>query len=194
MSETSRQSKAFFEKRYRASSDPWQFASSAYELARYQTTLDSLSRGSYRRGFEPGCSVGVLTARLASRVEHLIACDVSDTAVAHAKARCRNLRHVEIYRGDVVAGAPGGDTFDLMVFSELGYYFSVAQLQELVNLLADRLAPAGEFLAVHWLGDSPDHLLHGDEVHEVLGQTLPCDWLAGSRHPGFRVDSWRRAP
>lgn len=188
-----RQSKAFFEGRYQASSDPWQFASSAYELARYQTTLDTLSRESYRRGYEPGCSVGVLTARLAPRVKHLIACDVSDTAVARAKERCHPISHVEIHQGDVATGAPEG-TFDLMVFSELGYYFSADQLRAIVDRLADRLEPGGEFLAVHWLGDSPDHLLHGDEVHGVIGQTLPCDWLTGSRHPGFRIDSWRRAP
>jgi SAM-dependent methyltransferase len=192
MTRYSRQSKEFFEARYRASSDPWQFASSDYELARYETTLDTLSRGSYRRGFEPGCSVGVLTAGLASRVQHLIACDLSDVAVARAKERCRDSPHVEIFQGDVAAGPPEG-TFDLMVFSELGYYFSADQLRVVVNRLADRLEPGGEFLAVHWLGDSSDHLLHGDRVHEELGEALRCDWLGGSRHPGFRIDSWRRA-
>jgi trans-aconitate methyltransferase len=189
----SRQSKEFFESRYEASSDPWQFASSAYELARYQTTLESLSRGRYRRAFEPGCSVGVLTAQLAPRVRHLIACDLSDAAVARAKERCRDSPHVEIYQGDVAAGPPRG-TFDLMVFSELGYYFSVDQLRALVNRLADGLESGGEFLAVHWLGHSADHLLHGDAVHEVLGEALPCDWLGGSRHAGFRIDAWRRVP
>jgi SAM-dependent methyltransferase len=193
MTGSSRQSKAFFESRYRAASDPWQFASSAYELARYEATLESLSRESYWRAYEPGCSVGVLTAGLARRVEHLIACDISDTAVARAKERCRQFSRVEIYQGDVAAGPPEG-TFDLMVFSELGYYFSADRLRAIVDLLSARLEPGGEFLAVHWLGDSPDHLLHGDEVHEVLAQTLPCEWIGGSRRVGFRMDSWRRAP
>jgi SAM-dependent methyltransferase len=192
MTVSNRQSQAFFEARYQASSDPWQFASSAYELKRYQATIEALSRVSYRCGFEPGCSVGVLTAELARRVKHLIACDISATAVASAKRRCREFSHVDIYQGDAAAGRPAG-TFDLMVFSELGYYFSADRLQTIVRQLAARLEPDGEFLAVHWLGDSPDHLLHGDEVHEVLTQTLPCEWMGGSRQVGFRIDSWRRA-
>jgi SAM-dependent methyltransferase len=192
MTVSDRQSQAFFEGRYLASSDPWQFASSSYELKRYRATIDALSRASYRRGFEPGCSVGVLTAELAPRVKHLIACDISPTAVARAKRRCGEFGHVDIYQGDAAAGAPEG-SFDLVVFSELGYYFSADRLQSIVRQLADRLEPGGEFLAVHWLGDSPDHLLHGDEVHEVLAQTPPGEWIGGSRQVGFRIDSWRRA-
>jgi len=188
-----RQSQAFFEARYQASSDPWHFASSAYELDRYEITLESLSRRKYRCGFEPGCSVGVLTAALARRIDHLIACDISATAVACAKERCRELSNVEIYRRDVAEGPPDG-TFDLIVFSELGYYFSADRLGTIARQIVDRLEPGGEFVAVHWLGNSSDHLLHGDEVHEVLGRVLPCEQMAGSRHAGFRIDSWRRAP
>jgi SAM-dependent methyltransferase len=193
MNMSNRQSQAFFEARYQASTDPWRFASSAYELDRYEATLKALARPRYRRGFEPGCSVGVLTAGLAGRVEHLIACDFSATAVACAKERCREFSHVEIFQSDATAGPPEG-AFDLMVFSELGYYFSSAQLGGIVRLMSDRLEPGGEFVAVHWLGHSPDHVLHGDEVHEVLARTLPCAWISGSRHEGFRIDSWRRPP
>lgn len=192
MSMSSRQSQAFFEARYTASSDPWQFASSPYELNRYEATLEALSRPSYRHAFEPGCSVGVLTAALARRVEHLIACDISPTAVAYAKERCREFSHVEIYQRDAAAGPPQG-TFDLIMFSELGYYFTADRLQAIARLMAQRLAPDGELVAVHWLGHSPDHVLHGDEVHEVLAQVLPAR-IGGSRHAGFRIDSWRRPP
>jgi SAM-dependent methyltransferase len=193
MNTSNRQSRAFFEARYQASSDPWRFASSPYELNRYQATLNALSRSNYRRAFEPGCSVGVLTAALARRVEHLIACDIAETAVACAKERCRGLRHVQIFQRDATRGPPDG-TFDLMVFSELGYYFSATRLNALARTMAGHLQPDGEFVAVHWLGSSPDHVLHGDVVHEVLAENLPCKWIGGCRHAGFRIDSWRRAP
>jgi SAM-dependent methyltransferase len=193
VNDSNRQSQAFFEARYQASSDPWRFASSTYELNRYQATLDTLSRSTYLRGFEPGCSVGVLTAALARRVEHLIACDIAETAVACAKERCRELRHVEIYHRDVVEGPPLG-SFDLMIFSELGYYFPVNRLAAMARQMASRLDPGGEFVAVHWLGTSTDHVLHGDVVHEVLAANLPCERIGGSRHDGFRIDSWRRLP
>jgi SAM-dependent methyltransferase len=192
MNTSNRQSRAFFETLYQGSSDPWQFASSSYELNRYQATLHSLSQASYRRGFEPGCSVGVLTAALAQRVVHLIACDIADTAVACAKERCRDLNHVEIYQRDASEGPPEG-TFDLIVFSELGYYFSADRLGLIARQMAGGLEPGGEFVAVHWLGHSPDHVLHGDAVHEVLAESLPCEWIGGSRQAGFRIDSWRLA-
>jgi SAM-dependent methyltransferase len=191
MNAMNRQSQAFFEARYQASSDPWHFASSEYELDRYETTLECLARASYRRGFEPGCSVGVLTAALARRIDHLIACDIAETAVACAKQRCRELANVEIYQRDVAAGPPDG-MFDLIVFSELGYYFSADRLSAIARQLADRLEPGGEFIAVHWLGKSADHVLHGNQVHEVLGQALRCEQIADSSHTGFRIDSWRR--
>jgi len=187
------QSQAFFEARYQASSDPWHFASSTYELNRYRATLEALSRASYQRGFEPGCSVGVLTEALARRVNHLIACDISPTAVACARERCRELANVEIHQRDAADGPPEG-RFDLIVFSELGYYFSVDRLSAMARQLADRLEPGGDFIAVHWLGNSADHVLHGDEVHGALAQALPCQHVAGSRHAGFRIDSWRKAP
>jgi protein-L-isoaspartate O-methyltransferase len=188
-----RQSEAFFEARYRTSSDPWRFSSATYELNRYRATLDALSRPNYARGFEPGCSIGVLTAALAGRVKHLIACDIAETAVARAKERCREFRNVEIHHRNAAQGPPDG-TFDLMVFSELGYYFSVNQLTDLTQQMVARLAAGGEFVAVHWLGTSSDHLLHGDVVHEVLADNLRCDWIGGSRYAGFRIDSWRQTP
>jgi len=190
---SNRQSRAFFEARYRATRDPWQFASSPYELYRYETTLQALKRAVYRRAFEPGCSIGVLTAALARRVGHLFACDISAAAVATATERCRGLANVEIYQGDAAATMPEG-TFDLIVFSELGYYFSADRLGAIARRMADRLDPGGEFTAVHWLGHSADHVLHGDEVHEVLAQTLRCKRIGISRHDGFRIDSWRREP
>ena len=193
MSGVNRQSEEFFEARYRSSTDPWHFASSRYELNRYRATINALARSSYRRAFEPGCSVGVLTAALAQVAKQVIACDISETAVNAAKQRCLGLHHVEIYRCDLSASPPAGQ-FDLMVFSELGYYFRADHLGRLARHMGERLEPGGEFVAVHWLGMSPDHVLHGDEVHQVLGETLPFEHIGGSRHGGFRIDSWRRLP
>jgi SAM-dependent methyltransferase len=65
-----------------------------------------------------------------------MACDISPSAVACAKERCRELANVEIHQRDVAEGAPEG-TFDLIVFSELGYYFSADRLDVL-----DRFARA----------------------------------------------------
>ncbi len=193
MSAPERQSQAFFEAQYQASRDPWHFASSPYELHRYRATLDALSHVTYRCAYEPGCSVGVLTAALAQRCERVIACDIAHGAVVCAQARCRHLANVDISQRDAADGPPPG-SFDLMLFSEIGYYFSAARLTAICARMAHQLDPGGEFIAVHWLGRSADHVLHGDVVHELLAESLPLKWLSGSRHAGFRIDSWRKAP
>ena len=49
-------SKEFFEEKYRANSDPWDFASSRYELNRYGETMRLLGGRTFDSGFEPGHS------------------------------------------------------------------------------------------------------------------------------------------
>jgi trans-aconitate methyltransferase len=183
-------SEAAFDARYRHCSDPWQFATSPYEAGRYAATLAALTRATYRRGFEPGCSIGVLTQLLATRCDHLIATDLSETAVRLARQRCAGLANVDIHHSHLAGELPPG-TFDLVIFSEIGYYFSIETLRQVAGLLAERLEPGGEFVATHWLGESPDHPLHGDTVHAVLEECLPWDKTGAWRHVGFRIDRWR---
>lgn len=192
MSDGYAQSRAFFESRYQAFPDPWDFEGSAYEKDRYQATLAALSKSQYRRIYEPGCSVGVLTRALCDRGQEVSASDISEAAVRSARARCRGCGNVRIEQGDVRTDTPAGQ-FELIVFSEIGYYFTPTQLGDIARTLHDRLEPNGELLAVNWLGSSPDHLLHGDEVVDILNATLGCDPVSGSRHDGFRIDSWRRS-
>jgi SAM-dependent methyltransferase len=189
-------SAADFEARYRQSEDPWDFAHSPYERARYQATVAALTRASYRRAFEPACSVGELTAKLAPLCGELIATDIAPSAVERARQRCRAWTNVQVSRADLAAGSPPGP-FDLIVFSELGYYFDAATLMHIARDLEDKLAPGGELVAVHWLGYSADHVMHGDAVHQLLRECLSLERIkgarhAGSRHAGFRIDSWVR--
>jgi cyclopropane fatty-acyl-phospholipid synthase-like methyltransferase len=180
-----------FERRYRRDPDPWNFAASPYERQRYLATLAALLRPRYRHAFEPGCSVGELTLQLAARCDRVCATDIAPTAVARARARCAHLGHVEVQCADITAGLPQG-AFDLIVFSELGYYFETTDLARIAFALTGSLLADGELIAVHWLGASPDHVLHGDTVHDVLRAQLPLTWVRGERHPGFRIDTWHR--
>jgi SAM-dependent methyltransferase len=189
-------SREFFEAMYRESDDPWSFAESPYERERYERTLAALGTRVFRRAFEPGCSIGLLTARLASRCLSVEAIDISEIAVTIAKRRCLHLRDVHIKQGSLPKNVPDG-SFDLVLFSEIGYYFDRSELATLIGRLMDRLEQGGTFLAVHWLGESPDHVLSGDAVHEVIGKAFDApavftdryDSLAGTG-PGFRLDSW----
>lgn len=181
-----------FETLYRSSPDPWQFATSPYEQFRYATTLGSLQRAAYATAYEPGCSIGALTTSLAGLCEHVIATDIAPSAVARARERCRNLGNVTVRLATGLTDLPE-EVLDLIVFSEIGYYFEVATLETYASALGRQLHSGGEFIAVHWLGNSADHVLHGDVVHETLLASLNLSWIGGTRHDGFRIDSWVRS-
>lgn len=183
---------AAFEARYRHGRDPWSFAQEPYELNRYRTILATLRMAAYGTIYEPGCSVGVLTQQLADIAQHVIATDFAPSAVDQARLRCADHRNVEIFCADVRGYVPAV-AVDLIVFSEVGYYFAVDELSRVAAQLVDRLVPGGEFVASHWLGQNDDHLLHGHRVHEILGKCRNLRSLHSERHKGFRVDSWTRS-
>jgi len=181
-----------FEQKYQASEDPWDFASSPFEQGRYDDILECLPKRVFAHAYEPGCSIGALTERLAPRCERLDAVDVSPTVVARARERCRDLPQVTVAVGSV-ADAPPAD-LDLVVFAEIGYYFDVDELAAIAGRLCDAIVPGGCFLACHWLGESVDHRLHGSVVHRVLEAELETRGsLARHRgRPDYVIDVWTR--
>jgi trans-aconitate methyltransferase len=178
-----------FEARYRADPDPWRFATSEYEQGRYRRTLASLPRSRYRRAFEPGCSIGVLTELLGARCDALVALDGAATAVERARQRCAHLPQVEIRRGEVPADWPDGP-FDLVVLSEIGYYFVPDVLAGIRDRAVDGLEPGGHLVAVHWRGTSPDHLLGADDVHGILAAGAGLQPMSSYQEEAFRLDVW----
>jgi hypothetical protein len=93
--------------------------------------------------------------------------------------------------GELPGAWPAG-RFDLIVFSELGYYFDTGELARLRDRARDSLVPNGVLVAVHWLGVSEDHVLSGDAVHRVLRAGQGLRRIAQFRDGGFRLDTWER--
>ena len=181
----------FFEQKYRENPDPWDFAASEYERSRYEATIAALGTRRYQRAFEPGCSVGELTWRLAQHCGQVDAMDISATAIEQAKRRCSELSNVALSVGGLPQAMPEGE-FDLIVFSEIGYYFEETALEELAKMLVGRIAMSGTLLAVHWLGTSKDHVLSGDRVHAILGVLNGLKLVPSNRNENFRLDRWVR--
>src|SRR5580765_2521161 len=158
--------RGFFEDLYAKSPDPFDFETSAYEAAKYQHTVASLPRERYKRAVEIGCSIGVLTLRLAAKCEKLLGIDISDRALARARARCAHLPGVKFERMTVPDEFPDQE-FDLMVVSEVAYYWSVDDLARAKDLLAAHQPMGGHLLLVHWLPIVDYHVQTGDAVHET---------------------------
>lgn len=186
----------YFEDVYGANEDPWGFATSSYEREKYEATVAALPRDQYRNGFEVGCSIGVLTRRLATRCDALLSVDVVESVLDQARERCRDLPHVRFARM-VLPDEFTGDSFDLVVLSEVGYYWSREALQDARTRLVQALEPGGHLLLVHWTPFVHDYPLTGDEVHEAFLDTadgLPLRHLTGSRAETYRLDLLERIP
>ena len=181
----------YFDHVYQANRDPWNFETSPYEREKYAATLAALPHPHYAEAFEIGCSLGVLTARLAPRCGHLLAVDVSEVALAQARARCAALPQVEIKLMQVPNEFPG-QSFDLILLSEVGYYWSAADLACATDKLIASLRPGGQLLLVHWTPPVHDYPLTGDDVHNFFlshaAEAGPLRSLTTQRHENYRLD------
>lgn len=180
-------SQGFFESKYRQDADPWNFEKSPCEKERYAAILRALKGDDYSSAFEPGCSIGVLTRALARYCRRLEAVDISPTAVFRARERCKDLPNVHIQWGALPEAIPDRE-FDLVVFSEIGYYFERPELERITQELCEKLIPGGTLIAAHWLGTSSDHLLSGDQVHESIRENDNLSLDKAERYPKFRLD------
>lgn len=187
---------AYFEDVYGAAEDPWNFESSAYEAAKYSATLAALPRQRYRRALEIGCSIGVLTARLAPRCDKLLALDINQQALNKARDRCEQLQlsQVAFARMQVPSQFPVG-TFDLVVLSEVGYYWSAADLTVAADKVIAALRRQASLLLVHWTAPVADYPLDGDDVHDYFferAQQGRIKQVQGARTEHYRLDLFRR--
>jgi SAM-dependent methyltransferase len=185
----------YFDAVYAANADPWQFATSDYERAKYAATMAALPAARYESVFEIGCSIGVLTAALADRCANLLAVDVSETALQQARARLAHAPHATLRRMNLPAEMPD-ETFDLILLSEVGYYWSRADLDRAKLLLISKLNPGGHLLLVHWTPVVHDYPQTGDDVHDqfmaLAGPGQPLHHLDHQRQPTYRLDLFAR--
>jgi SAM-dependent methyltransferase len=158
--------KSYFDAIYAAESDPWRFASSAYERDKYAATLAALEGRRYARALEVGCSIGVLTRRLADVCESLVAIDISDRPLAEARRRSADAPWVRFERMAAPREWPEG-SFDLILLSEVIYYLDREDVGALANRVRESLASGGNLVLVHWTGET-DYPLTGDEAATLL--------------------------
>ena len=179
--------RAYFEELYAGSGDPWNFETSDYEREKYRRTLGALGDRRFRRALEAGASIGVFTQMLAGRCDEVLAVDVSERAVAAARERLRGLEHVRVERRTLPEEMPAGP-FDLIVASEVLYYFPRGEMLAMLDGFEGVLAPGGALLAVHWRRETRTYPLQGDEVHELLAANTSLDLTESVVRPDYRLD------
>lgn len=178
----------YFDNLYAGSADPWGFETSEYEREKYERTLGILARrGRYRNILEVGCSIGVFTSMLAPLCDKLLAVDVSEAAVAAARERLSDSPHVRVERRTLPEEMPEGP-FDLIVASEVLYYWPAEVMLAALGHFEEELAPGGALLAVHWRKETKTYPLQGDEVHELLLEHTRFSNTTTITEPEYRLD------
>ena len=181
----------YFDALYAADPDPWRFTTSAYEDAKYRATIAALPAARYRHGIEIGCSIGVLTERLAERCDALIGIDVAQAALVAARQRCSAMPHVYFEQAALPECVPAGP-FDLIMLSEVLYYFDASMMPRIAAAICSVARPCCDIVLVHWLGPTPDYPLDGDAA--VIAFMAAAPWartIHAERTTDYRLDVLR---
>ena len=184
---------SYFEHLYARSNDPWNFSARWYDARKHSLTVDALPERRYRSAFEPGCSTGMLTARLAERCDRLLSVDAVAAAVDTAATHVAAHPHVTVRRARMPADWPA-EMFDLIVLSEIGYYFDDADLSVLIERTVASLEPGGDLVAVHWRWPVDEHARSGDDVHARLSDTPGLARLGRHEEADFLLEVYTRSP
>ncbi len=179
---------AHFDALYRSAADPWGLAERFYEQRKRALIMASLPRRRFRRAFEPGCALGLLTEHLAGRCNEVLAWDVAESAVQQAGARTDQAGTVRVERRGIPQDWPGGE-FDLVVLAEVAYYCT--DLDELVRRTIGGLTEDGVVVGCHWRHPAPDHPHTAEAVHRAFDAKLHS--LALHLEDDFILQLWTRS-
>jgi SAM-dependent methyltransferase len=181
----------YFDDLYQQDDDPWDYRNSWYERRKRLLTLAALPRERYRRGFEPACSNGELSALLAGRCETLRVCDISEHAVRLASVRLADTPNVTVERLAVPRDWPR-ERFDLIVIGELAYYLSRDATAELAERACESLTPDGTLLACHWRHPFEGKLQSADDVHAAFDALPALTRLVRHDEQDLLLDVWSK--
>lgn len=183
----------FFDEFYGNDPDPWGFTTRWYERRKRDLTMAALPRARFSNGFEPGCSIGVLTAELALRCEQLLATDISEEPLRTARDRLANHPQVRFEQLAIPHEWPPG-RFDLIVLSEVAYYCSSEDLAVLLSRAVESLTSDGVLVACHWRHPVAAYPLSGDQVHRSLRGRADLALLVDHVEEDFLLQVFTRPP
>ncbi|MBE7176938.1 MAG: methyltransferase domain-containing protein [Mucilaginibacter polytrichastri] len=185
---------AYFDKLYTDNPDPWSFETSAYEEQKYAATVAALPRELYESALEIGCSIGVLTLKLAQHCSKLLSIEPSLPALDRARARLANVKHVTFQQGGIPDGFPPGH-YQLIVLSEVGYYLSMNDLRRSKVMIENNISAHGDLVLVHWTHFVEDYPLNGHAVHDLFIEDR-VHWQSHLhwKTADYRLDVLKRLP
>ncbi|MFJ2710661.1 SAM-dependent methyltransferase [Pseudomonas sp. NPDC087346] len=183
----------YFEGLFAGNDDPWAFRERWYEQRKRAITLAALPRPHYRSIFEAGCANGELSAELAGRCDRLLCCDTATAAVKLATTRLSLFDHAEVRQSRLPEDWPQ-EKFDLIVFSEIGYYLDGKDLTAVIQHISQSLTADGQLLACHWRPPIDGCPLNARQVHDMIHEQVQMPRLLLHQEADFILEVWSREP
>lgn len=182
-----------FEAMFRSSIDPWNYRTSQFEARKRQVLLRACGSTKVGRALELACAIGETSRALTSRCLSLVATDGAPTALAEARRLTPTRLRIDYRPGILPKDVPRGP-FDLIVVSEIAYYLSARQLDQLARTLIKVVAPGGRIVVLH-------HVILFDDAAQkpALAQARLCRALSATmvrvhekRHRRYAVAAFRK--
>lgn len=178
----------YFERLYQRD-DPYGYRNRWYEQRKRQLLLACLPRAHFGAGWEFGCSNGELSAQLATRCDYLLATDGNARAAQLAEQRLADFPHATAQHAHHPRDWPQG-RFELIVFSEVGYFLPLEELRESVQRMRHSLTDDGLLVACHWLHPFDDAVTATPVVHEALESGLALEKRFSYRDEDLLLEGW----
>jgi SAM-dependent methyltransferase len=157
------QAHGFFEELWQRG-DHWELDSSAFEQARFARLHALLAERHYPRVLELGCGTGAFTHHLARLADHVVALDISPTAIARASTVVLGPATVDFRQANIMEYNPHPEgPWDLIVLSDvvcyLGWLYSFFDVGWFVAQLFAATRGGGHCLFANAMGEFGDMLL-----------------------------------
>ena len=181
---------SIFDETFRENSDPWGYTTNFNEISKFRATIRALPKVQFKNAFEIACAIGVLTEKLAPKCDRLLSVDYSEPGLVEARKRCSNLPQVRFENMQIPQQFPT-EKFDLILFSEVGFFLTMADLLETKQKIIDGLLPGGYLLMVHYRATAGDYfILDGETVHDTFVQDSASSLkhLGDPRKKFFMID------
>lgn len=139
--------KFYFELKY-LRGNPYRVEANPLEIEKFNHAFDIMKEKRYDNILEIGCGDGYLLERYSPLSDRVLATDISGSALKMAKERLRGEKHIEFRQFDLIKDDID-EKFDLVICSEILYYFTLDQLKTVVPKILNYLKKNGNLLSIH---------------------------------------------
>jgi predicted TPR repeat methyltransferase len=142
-----------FDRLYQLDRDPFGVEHTACEQRKQELLLRLVRQRTYHHTLDVGCGTGVISRRIAASCDCLVGIDFSPEAIAQARKKCSELPNLSFLVEDI-RRFHMAEHYDLIVCSEVLYYLSPPDLEQVIARLAEHTSPDGWLILVGKAGES----------------------------------------